>query len=170
MHIAFLTNNEITLPLATWLSTGETVDILDDHKAIEDCDLIISYNYRYIVPTKLLNRYPAINLHMSLLPWNRGAHPIYWSARENTPMGVTIHWMTPALDRGEIIAQRTVSVSDDKTLGQAYQIHLDAMFDLFRSEWRNIKRKIGTVHAASALPKLANGWATTIAEVRNARA
>jgi methionyl-tRNA formyltransferase len=170
MRIAFCTNNENTHPTARWLHTVADVAIYDDHKLIDDCDLIVSYNYRYIVPAKLLNKYPAINLHMSLLPWNRGAHPIVWAAREGTPFGVTIHEMTPALDRGNIIAQREIQIPKTYTLKQAYQRHQDEMLTLLQNTWQSIVQMVGSYHHTGQLGDLSNGWDTTIEEVRNAPA
>ena len=71
-------------------------------------DLIISFGYRRIIPKKILSkrRTPIVNLHLSYLPFNRGAHPIYWSFREKTPLGVTIHEVDQGIDTGKIIYQK----------------------------------------------------------------
>jgi len=166
MKIAFLTNNDRTLPVAEWLAINNDVDVLDDHAQVDGHDVIISYGYRKLLPAKILNRYPAINLHMSYLPHCRGAHPIVWAALSGEPMGVTMHWMTPALDRGEIIAQDLVEVSEGRTLAEAYYLHLEAMFKMFTREWPGIA--IGSMHGKSELDTLTlrDGWDTTIRDLR----
>ena len=48
-------------------------------KDIEDNDFIVSFGYRKIINKNLILKVkrPIINLHMSYLPYNRGAHPIF---------------------------------------------------------------------------------------------
>ena len=60
---------------------------------LKDIDLVISFGYRKILNKSLLKKLvrPAINLHISYLPYNRGAHPNFWSFIDNTPKGVSIH-------------------------------------------------------------------------------
>ncbi|MCD8568399.1 MAG: formyl transferase, partial [Geovibrio sp.] len=70
-------------------------------------DLIISYSYRYIIGEDVISAMNGgiINLHISYLPWNKGADPNIWSFLENTPKGVTIHKIDEGLDTGEILVQ-----------------------------------------------------------------
>ena len=44
---------------------------------LDGTELLVSHGYRHILPPQLLRALeaPAVNLHISLLPWNRGAHP-----------------------------------------------------------------------------------------------
>ena len=43
----------------------------------DEFDLIISFGYKHIIRQKQINSSsaPIINLHISYLPWNKGAHP-----------------------------------------------------------------------------------------------
>src|SRR4051812_1676346 len=101
MKILFLSNNQISKTLSDWLREKEKdVEVFDRKltpKKIRDgkYDLIISYNYKYLIPVDILNISPNkfINLHISYLPWNKGANPNAWSFIENTPSGVTVHLM-----------------------------------------------------------------------------
>src|SRR4051812_8248946 len=65
-------------------------------ECVQKTDFLVSFGYRYKVTPDVLARFGwrAINLHISLLPWNQGADPNLWSFLENTPKGVTIHAMT----------------------------------------------------------------------------
>eukprot|EP00392_Amoebophrya_sp_AT5.2_P019205 g19951.t1 len=58
-------------------------------------DYCVSYGYRHIIRTPVIegmfDRKRIINLHISYLPYNRGADPNLWSILERTPPGVTIH-------------------------------------------------------------------------------
>ena len=63
----------------------------------------------------------AVNLHVSYLPWNRGADPNFWSIVEGTPKGITIHKMNYALDKGDIIIQQPIQeFPDTETLETSY--------------------------------------------------
>ncbi|MBI6546606.1 MAG: formyl transferase [Cyanobacteria bacterium NC_groundwater_1444_Ag_S-0.65um_54_12] len=104
-------------------------------------EFLISYGYRHILQAELLDRFPsrAINLHISLLPWNRGADPNLWSFLEDTPKGVTIHYLDPGIDTGAILAQRAVAFSPDDTLRTSYEALSVAIAELFRESWPAIR-------------------------------
>ena len=81
-------------------------------------DVIFSFYYRRMVKPELLAIPPAgcLNLHGSLLPKYRGRCPVNWvliNGEKET--GVTLHYMTPKPDDGDIVAQEKVSISDDDT-------------------------------------------------------
>lgn len=116
----------------TW-STEEAVT--PEELARRDVQLVVSFGYRHILTDAVLDvvRYNAVNIHISLLPWNRGADPNLWSWLENTPKGVTIHWMSPGVDEGAIVIQKELLISDDETLRSSYQILMEYGADLFSS-------------------------------------
>ncbi|HKV41454.1 MAG TPA: formyltransferase family protein [Blastocatellia bacterium] len=101
----------------------------------------VSAMFGYIVRRQLLEIFSAgcINVHTSLLPYNRGAYPNVWSIVDGTPAGVTIHYMDEGVDTGDIIAQREVPVSDCDT-GASLQRKLElACVELFADNWDPIK-------------------------------
>jgi methionyl-tRNA formyltransferase len=49
-----------------------------------------------------------LNIHPSLLPEAKGVDPVFQGLLKGAPLGVTVHFMTPELDAGRILAQRTV--------------------------------------------------------------
>lgn len=102
-------------------------------------DILVSHGYRHILKTDVLNAVPAVNLHIALLPWNRGADPNLWSWADGTPKGVTIHWIDAGIDTGPIIAQREVSLPHDGTLASTYELLQSAMTALFIQWWPQIK-------------------------------
>ena len=57
---------------------------------------------------------PIVNLHISYLPWNRGAHPNFWSFFDATPTGVSIHLIDKGIDTGPIIVQKKVKLDPAK--------------------------------------------------------
>lgn len=84
--------------------------------------MIISFTYRYKLSEHVISEIggEAVNIHISLLPWNRGADPNIWSWIDNTPKGVTLHYITESLDSGDIIAQRITRMSQKETLESSY--------------------------------------------------
>ena len=66
------------------------------------------------------------------MPWNRGANPNQWSWIENTPKGVTIHFLSSGLDKGDIIAQRLVDFGSAETFRTSYQRLNEEIVDLFK--------------------------------------
>ena len=63
---------------------------------------------------------------MSYLPYNRGAHPNFWSFVNNTVKGVTIHEIDQGIDTGKIILQKSIKFDLKKnpkmTFKQTYNI------------------------------------------------
>lgn len=83
----------------------------------------ISYRYRKIIKKDVIEILNGrlVNLHISLLPWNKGADPNLWSWLENTPKGVTIHKIDEGLDTGDILLQQQVFFDEEKeTLRTSY--------------------------------------------------
>ena len=78
----------------------------------QQIDFIVSYGYQYRLSKRVLDQinYRAINLHISYLPWNRGADPNLWSAVEDTPKGVTIHYIDDGFDTGDILFQKAINM------------------------------------------------------------
>jgi len=79
-------------------------------------DAFVLASYGQIIPRKLLNmpQYGPINVHASLLPAWRGAAPIQHSLLNgDRETGVTTMWMTPSLDCGDILLQRSLPIDRD---------------------------------------------------------
>ncbi len=119
----------------------QTIDILTD-EMLEDKDFIISFGYRYIIPLEIVERFKgkAINLHISYLPYNRGADPNLWSFLEDTPKGVTIHWLEKGIDTGDIIEQRHIVYNvETDTLRTTYARLMKTMEGMFKDVWQDIR-------------------------------
>ena len=146
-------------------------------KDIKKADLIISFGYRKIIKEKILKQIhrPIINLHMSFLPFNRGANPNFWSFIENTPKGVTIHEINNKIDSGNIIVQKRYKINIKKIKFSSFRKSYNFLFkeveNLFE---KNIKKILfnkystfkqkgkGTFHIKSNLPKSLKSWDTNI--------
>ena len=81
-------------------------------------DILFSFYYRNMIGSNILNIPPAgcLNLHGSLLPKYRGRCPINWVlVHGETETGVTLHYMTPRADDGDIVSQKKIPISDTDT-------------------------------------------------------
>ncbi len=95
------------------LQKNSNIPILQPHKLDDDfteilksfaCDKIIVAAYGKILPQKILNLAPCINLHASILPQFRGASPIQQSIlKDEKYFGVTAMQMSEGLDCGDIL-------------------------------------------------------------------
>ncbi len=87
-------------------------------------DIIFSFYYRDMVGSSILDIPPSgcLNLHGSLLPEYRGRCPINWVlVKGEKETGVTLHYMTPRPDDGDIVCQKKISISDDDTVRSLYK-------------------------------------------------
>jgi methionyl-tRNA formyltransferase len=156
--------------------TVERIDELDP-------SLAVVHGYRLILRRPVLDRLPdrIVNLHISYLPYNRGADPNLWSLLEDTPAGVSIHYVDEGVDTGDLIAQRRLELGDDETLATSYAALQAAMLELFRQHWpairdgrceRRPQAGPGTSHRtadrAAVEDLLTAGWDTPVGALRGA--
>jgi methionyl-tRNA formyltransferase len=101
----------------------------------------ISAFFGYIISTDLLNMFQngCINIHPSLLPYNRGAYPNIWSIVDGTPAGVTLHYVDCEIDSGDIIEQKEVPVEPIDTGESLYRKLESACIELFKEIWPAIR-------------------------------
>lgn len=107
-------------------------------------DCILSYGYRYILPDDVLNNInnKIINLHISFLPWNRGADPNLWSFLDDTPKGVSIHYIDNGIDTGDILIQKELFFDvENETLSSSYDTLCNEIEYLLFHSWHDIRNK-----------------------------
>ena len=86
-------------------------------------DIIITCAYGQIIPTEILDfpKYKCINVHASLLPKYRGGAPIHRAIMNGEKeTGITIMYMAPGMDDGDIIAQEKISIGENETVGELH--------------------------------------------------
>jgi len=122
-------------------------------------EMAISVQFGYKLSREFLSIFPlgAVNLHFSLLPHNRGAHPNIWTIVEGTPGGVTLHYIDETIDTGDIIVQRAVPVEPIDT-GKSLYCKLESEAEtLFLETWHKLKRgpveRVGQPRLAGAFHK-----------------
>lgn len=188
MRILYLGHE--TSPLIPFLEEqGEELVVTSEPLALEDvkahrADFLLSYGYRHILRKPILDLFPgrAVNLHISFLPWNRGANPNFWSFFDNTPKGVSIHLIDPGVDTGDILIQKKVAIPTGSTLKSSYELLQLEIQRLFQENWRKIKAqalaplpqdiKQGSCHRMVDFEKLSHlltaGWDTPVEEIEKA--
>ncbi|MEN3027940.1 MAG: UDP-4-amino-4,6-dideoxy-N-acetyl-beta-L-altrosamine N-acetyltransferase [Aquificaceae bacterium] len=148
MKVLLLGGNEYSFELKTWLEEiGEEVIYMEEPIDLEllkniNPEFIVSYNYKHIIPEEVIKSYhpKIVNLHVSYLPYNRGAHPNVWSFLEDTPKGVSIHLVNKEIDTGDILLQKEVFIDEDKeTLRSSYIKLQREIQKLFKDNWDSIK-------------------------------
>ena len=83
-------------------------------------DVIITCAYGQIIPTILLEtpKYKAINVHASLLPKLRGGSPLHRAIINGyDETGITIMYMAPGMDDGDIITEESIKINETDNVG-----------------------------------------------------
>ncbi len=137
-------------------------------------DFVISYGYRYLLRKDIIEslNVPIINLHISYLPWNRGAHPNFWSFYDKSVSGVTIHLIDEGVDTGPILFQKIIDFSEsENTFRMTYERLNYEIEKLFLNNMEKIISKnyetypqngLGSFHLKKDLPISFRGWDTII--------
>jgi folate-dependent phosphoribosylglycinamide formyltransferase PurN len=77
------------------------------------------------------SRLGMLNAHMGQLPEFRGMNVLEWGIWNGRQPGITIHFLTPGIDLGDILAFRPISIDQDDTVAslrcKSYPVMIDAM-------------------------------------------
>jgi len=144
MKIAFLGRRECRIfpYLEKKYEVMQTEEVISTEEISKfDPELVVSFGYRHIIKKPIIEQFRGkmINLHISYLPWNRGASPNLWSIVDKTPKGVTIHLIDEGVDTGDIIFQKIVPMDEELTLRESYDLLQSEIQDLFIEKWDEIK-------------------------------
>lgn len=138
------------IPVYQPVSCRDTV-VLEELRGL-DPDVIVVAAYGKLLPRELLEipRTAIINVHSSILPQYRGAAPINWAVLNgDRETGVTIQYMTEALDAGDILLVKKTAIGEDEDAGELY----------------GRLAELGGEAASEALARLRDGTAERTAQV-----
>jgi len=142
-------------------------------KIFKQSDFILSFGFRKIISENIIKKLkkPIFNIHLSYLPFNRGAHPNFWSFIENTPSGVSIHEINKKIDAGNIVLRKkinfNISLNEFSTFKKTYNYLFLEAEKLFKNNFNKIYNKKydkiynnykGTFHLKNDLPKWMKNW------------
>lgn len=187
MKILFL--GKATSLIHRFLTEAEqNVTVMDhplSHSDVAGFHFLVSHGYRHILKADVLDYFSrgrAINLHISLLPWNRGADPNFWSWLDRTPKGVSAHCIGKGIDTGDLLLQRQVRFDGGQTLTSSYRKLQEELVGLFRENWQTIRiggvepriqQGEGTYHRRKDIEAyqylLIDGWDTPVSRIEAAR-
>jgi methionyl-tRNA formyltransferase len=129
----------------TNLKAAEFIEVLRSYQA----DLFVVVAFR-MLPEVVWNMPPlgTINLHASLLPNYRGAAPIHWAVvNGETETGVTTFFLQHAIDTGDIIRQRKVTISETDNVGDVYAKLMDIGKDVLLDTVNSIAQNTFTIQS-----------------------
>ena len=148
MDVVFLGMNEAGEEVLEWLKQKEEVDVravITDKEELARInqlrpELVVSSGYEYIVPEEIIEvpEKGIVNLHPSYLPYNRGAHPYIWPLIEDSPAGVSVHFMNEKLDEGPVVARRKVEKKPDDNAKTLRDRLMKEQAELFKDSWDKV--------------------------------
>lgn len=106
----------------------------------ENIDIIVLAWWPTIIKSRAINSVNIgwINLHPTLLPYGRGKHGYFWSIVEDTPFGVTIHFIHYGIDTGPILFQKRIPVTFEDTGQSLYDKGVKEVINLFKEKYSDI--------------------------------
>ena len=125
---------------------------------------LICHSYSMLIRKEVLQLVNgrAFNIHMSLLPRNRGPNPIQWAIiNGDIVTGVTLHMMDAEFDSGAIVDQEEVKILDSDTWDtllnrarKAQEILLSrAIPCLLEGNWEAISQDEARANCNSRIPE-----------------
>ena len=175
----FFGTNEAGEKILNWLEEREDVavtSVVEPGDSLEglEGDLGVCSGFTEKLPIETVEAFDrgVVNVHPSFLPYNRGAHPYIYPIIDDTPAGVSIHFMDEGLDSGPLVARREVEVRPDDTALSLRRRLMDEAFRLFTEEWdavlegvsRPLELERGTLHRSGELDSLS--WLDLDEEMR----
>ena len=101
-----------TRPRGVPVHTTRNINDPEGVRFIGGCapDLLVSafFDQRLGEAVLAMPAYGCVNIHPSLLPEFKGVDPVLQATLRGARTGVSVHYMTPTLDSGAIIAQRRI--------------------------------------------------------------
>src|SRR4051812_44248468 len=84
-------------------------------------DAVVVSSYDRILPARLLECCPFVNVHYAPLPEYRGRATVNWAIIDQRPdTAITVHVLVPELDAGPIIFQQQVAIGPHDTVADLY--------------------------------------------------
>ncbi len=108
----------VTIPHGNYASRESFDRMVDASLKSHGIELVVMAGFMRILSDWFVNEWQGklINIHPSLLPKYKGLHTHARAIEAgDAEHGATVHWVTPELDSGEIIAQASTPIAADDT-------------------------------------------------------
>jgi phosphoribosylglycinamide formyltransferase-1 len=103
-------------PLDDFPGREERDSAMADWLAAKGVELVVCAGYMHLLTPAFLERFPALNVHPSLLPAFPGARAVEDALAAGVEeTGVTVHLVDEGVDTGAVLAQETVPVRPGDT-------------------------------------------------------
>ena len=90
--------------------------------AQQGAEVVVCAGYMHLLAPSFLERFPAINVHPSLLPAFPGMDAVAQAlAAGATETGVTVHFLDEGIDSGPVILQEVVAIEPGDTPETLYE-------------------------------------------------
>lgn len=127
-------------------------------------ELIIVAGYRKLFSEDLLEipKNGIIGLHSSLLPHLRGFAPLNWAIiNGERKTGITVFFMNKQVDRGDIIAQKEIEITDDDTIMElkektsqlAVELIKENLFNVLEGKTKRVKQPEEGTYGCRRIPE-----------------
>ncbi len=118
----------------------------------QNADLGILYGTNIIKETVFsIPRLGSINIHQGLAPIYRGGPTVFWELfNDEKSVGITVHFVAPKVDTGDIILQKTVKLDYDFS---RYNLDYEAFLEDFRASMKEPSAQL----LAEAVKQIADG-------------
>jgi phosphoribosylglycinamide formyltransferase 1 len=104
-------------PLGDYASRTERDVAMAEWLGEHGTELVVCAGYMHLLTPAFLDRFPALNVHPSLLPRFPGATAIEDAlAAGESETGVTVHFLDEGVDTGPIVAQERVPIVPGDTV------------------------------------------------------
>ncbi|MCS1383978.1 formyl transferase [Lysinibacillus sphaericus] len=106
-----------------WLNYENNEQLLNWVKQ-KNPDIIYCFGWSYLLPKEIYSLPPlgAIGYHPTLLPKNRGRHPIIWTLVLGLKeTGSTFFYLTDIPDAGDILSQKRIVLEDSEDANSLYE-------------------------------------------------
>ncbi len=109
-----------------------------------DCNIFVSMSFNQIFKEEMIELPPlkTINCHAGKLPFYRGRNILNWALiNDEKEFGITVHYIDPGIDTGDIILQRSYPISDEDNYGSLLKIAHTECASILHEALVNIKEK-----------------------------
>lgn len=118
----------------------EQISVENSGMLFDGVEVIFLAWWPKIIPRFIIEA-PAVgivNFHPSLLPYNRGKNYNFWTIVEDTPFGVTLHFVDEGIDSGDILFQTPIAKTWEDTGASLYLKAKAEISLLFQNHYKDI--------------------------------
>ncbi|MDO4274786.1 MAG: formyltransferase family protein [Eubacteriales bacterium] len=112
----------------------EKIEVCKELRSEEEKILLLSVINPCIIPGDILSKENilALNIHQALLPRHKGRNAEAWAIYDgDTVSGITWHKMLAAVDKGAVLSQKQIEITERTTSYQLFRQQLAAAYESF---------------------------------------